>query len=57
MTSEERLAGYKRALEENGLPLKEELIKEGDYQREKARKVKLKIKPEGGEKVSKTREN
>jgi len=38
-TSEERLAGYKRALEENGLPLKEELIKEGDYQREKARKV------------------
>ena len=39
MTSEERLAGYKRALEENGLPLKEELIKEGDYQRKKTRKV------------------
>ena len=39
MTSKERLAGYKRALEENGLPLGEDLIKEGDYRKEKAQKV------------------
>jgi len=41
MTSEERLAGYKRALEEHGLPVKEELIKEGDYRREKAKEKSL----------------
>lgn len=38
-TSEERLAGYKRALEENHISLDPELIKEGDYRREKTRKV------------------
>jgi len=38
-TSEERLAGYKRALEENHISLKPKLIKEGDYRREKARKA------------------
>ena len=39
MTSEERLAGYKRALEKNGLPIEKELIKEGDFRREKAYKA------------------
>ncbi|MCK4418865.1 substrate-binding domain-containing protein, partial [Candidatus Aerophobetes bacterium] len=38
-TSEERLAGYKRALEENHISPDPKLIKEGDYRREKARKV------------------
>jgi len=40
-TSEERLAGYKRALKENGLPVDEKLIKEGDYRREKAKEAAL----------------
>jgi len=38
-TSEERLAGYKKALKENHIPLDPELIKEGNYRREKTRKV------------------
>ena len=38
-TSEERLGGYKRALEEHHLPLIPELIKSGDYRREKAKEV------------------
>jgi len=38
-TSEERLAGYKRALEKNHLSLDPELIKEGDYRREKAQEA------------------
>ena len=38
-TSKERLAGYKRALEENHISLEPELIKEGNYRREKAQEV------------------
>lgn len=38
-TSDQRLAGYKKALEENTLPVEEELIKEGAYRREKASEV------------------
>lgn len=38
-TSEERLAGYKKALEENHISLEPELIKEGDYRSEKAQKA------------------
>jgi len=38
-TSEERLAGYKKALKENHLPEDPELIKSGEYRREKAKEV------------------
>ena len=38
-TSEERLAGYKKALKENHLPEVPELIKSGEYRREKAKEV------------------
>ena len=38
-TSKERLAGYKKALEENHISLEPELIKGGDYRREKANQV------------------
>ncbi len=38
-TSEERLAGYKKALNEHHLPQDPELIKAGDYRREKAKEA------------------
>lgn len=36
MTMEHRFAGYKKALEENRIPLDENLIQEGDFRRDKA---------------------
>lgn len=36
MTSEHRFAGYKKALEENRIPLDENLIQAGDFRRDKA---------------------
>ncbi len=35
-TAQQRLAGYKRALEEHGIPLRDELIKLGSFRREHA---------------------
>lgn len=36
MTSEHRFAGYKRALQEHGIPVDEELIRTGDFRKDRA---------------------
>ena len=39
MTSEERFEGYRKALQENGIPLEDELIKHGDFRIEKGKEA------------------
>jgi len=39
MTTEERFEGYRKALQENGIPLEDELIKYGDFRVEKGKEA------------------